>query len=443
MDQPTRKKAKQALTQISVGKLKAGERYDGIVPGFGVRATADGTRSWIFVYSSPTQHKRRRYTIGRVDFAGPNGVTSYNLEQARRKASALRDDVAIGMDPADERAAAASAAVEQAQAQAAQNFAAVFALFTERKLASEDRGWEVKQIITRELLPHWKDKAINAITARDVEARLDILIRAGKRPSAHRLFEVVRRMFNWAAGHPSLGLDRSPMERMQAKVLIGKKTRRKRVLSPDEIGALWRASARIEYPYGALTRLLLLTGLRLSEAAEAVWGEFEDKTTAWVIPAARMKSDDPHVVPLTEDARAVLATMPRFSGEHLFTCNDGSTAVTCFSKPKRRLDALMLDELRALAVERGRDPAKVTVAPWEWGRDVRRTVRTNLSALPVPHQVRELIIAHARPELDRVYDQWEFFDEKHEALTLWAARLRSFIAPLPENVVPLRRAAAT
>ena len=66
--------ARSTLTALSVKKLKPptsktarAERYDAIVPGFGCRVTSEGSRSWIFVYNSPTQNKRRRFTIGSVD----------------------------------------------------------------------------------------------------------------------------------------------------------------------------------------------------------------------------------------------------------------------------------------------------------------------------------------------------------------------------------------
>jgi hypothetical protein len=70
--------------------------------------------------------------------------------------------------------------------------------------------------------------------------------------------------------------------------------------------------------------------------------------------------------------------------------------------------------------------------------DIRRTMRTGLSALPVPDLVRELVIAHTKPGLHKVYDQYAYIDEKRHALELWAARLRSIVSPTPDNVVPLK-----
>ena len=65
-------------------------------------------------------------------------------------------------------------------------------------------------------------------------------------------------------------------------------------------------------------------------------------------------------------------------------------------------------------------------------------MRTHLSALPVQDMVRELVIAHARPGLHKVYDQPSYRDEKAQCLRLWAARLRGILAPhVPAEVADL------
>jgi hypothetical protein len=68
--------------------------------------------------------------------------------------------------------------------------------------------------------------------------------------------------------------------------------------------------------------------------------------------------------------------------------------------------------------------------------DLRRTVRTQLSAIPnVSDLVRELVIGHTKPGLHKVYDQFAYLDEKRFALDAWASRLRSIVEPPPANVV--------
>ena len=130
--------ARAALTALTVQKIKPpasktarAERYDARVPGFGVRVTAEGSRSWIFVYTSPTQKKRRRYTIGVVDFKDPDGETTLDLEQARTKANDLRRMVREGRDPVELRASAEVAVVAEARTAETRTFRAVVDLYNE------------------------------------------------------------------------------------------------------------------------------------------------------------------------------------------------------------------------------------------------------------------------------------------------------------------------
>jgi hypothetical protein len=105
---------------------------------------------------------------------------------------------------------------------------------------------------------------------------------------------------------------------------------------------------------------------------------------------------------------------------------------------KIKIDLLMLEELRKIAEERGNDPNKVVLSAWTL-HDIRRTARTHFSALAIPELVSELLLAHSRPHLHRVYDQHTFFHEKMSALTQWGARLERIVNPPAGNVVvPLR-----
>jgi hypothetical protein len=83
-------------------------------------------------------------------------------------------------------------------------------------------------------------------------------------------------------------------------------------------------------------------------------------------------------------------------------------------------------------------PAGYQMEPWQF-HDLRRTMRTRLSGLkdalglPIPDEVRELMIAHRRPELHQVYDQHTYRDEKRRGFELWAARLLEIVKPAVGN----------
>src|SRR5207253_10925052 len=109
-----------------------------------------------------------------------------------------------------------------------------------------------------------------------------------------------------------------------------------------------------------------------------------------------------------------------------FSTTFGKSAVNGFSKAKVALDRAMAAELSARV-----EPFVI--------HDIRRTMRTGLSALPVSDLVRELVIGHTKPGLHKVYDQHAYLDEKRRALDLYAARLREIIAPdTASNIVQLK-----
>ena len=136
----------------------------------------------------------------------------------------------------------------------------------------------------------------------------------------------------------------------------------------------------------------------------------------WVIPAARMKSDAAHVVPLWT-MRMKYSKACRVSGVAIIVSTTfGRTPVNGFSKAKVKFDEAMLAALRE-------DDPSAKLPPFVI-HDIRRSVRTGLSALPVPDLVRELVIAHTKPGLHKVYDLHAYEAEKRHALELWPHRLR-------------------
>jgi integrase len=193
-------------------------------------------------------------------------------------------------------------------------------------------------------------------------------------------------------------------------------------LNSAEIRAVWNAPEGLGYPSSPFTRLLLANGQRLRETAEMTWHEIDLDNAIWTIPAERMKGDTAHEVPLAPLAVEILKSLPRWSGPFVFSTTGGARPISGFSKMKLRIDAAMPEP----------------IAPWRF-HDLRRTMRTQLSALPIPNNVAELCIAHAQPGLHKVYDLHSYRDEKRRAFELWAERLRSIVEPsAPGNVLRLK-----
>jgi integrase len=407
------------LTAKFIASLKPaapGQRahyWDALVPGFGLRVTDRGAKSFVVYRRWPGSRAPSRRTIG--------DIKSVTLAEARDKAREWITLAERGIDPAEQQRQ--SKIAEQRRRQS------TFKAVVEAWLASDEvRRTRTANNVAREtrdeFVAIWGDWALTDVTAADIAAV--IRAKAATHPAqARNLLGYLKRVFGWAQAQHSYGLEASPVAVLKPNRLVGKKVIRKRVLSDDELRALWQATAAIDYPFGPLVRLLALTGQRRRDVAEARWSETDLGKKLWTIPAERYKTGAPHVVPLCDDAVAILENLPRFTrGDHVFTTTFGVHPVSGFSKLKERFDKLLEGKM---------------AGPWIL-HDIRRTVRTQLSALPIADNVRELTIGHAQPGLHQVYDQYAYLDEKRRALELWAMRLRDIISPPPPaDVLPMRK----
>ena len=340
-----------------------------------------------------------------------------------------------------------------AEARQAQiTFAGVAEAFIQEKLPGERRGTAVAREIRKDLLPGLGSRPIASIERIDIRD----IIKAKKKTApaqARNLLGYAKRLFSWAVAQEVYGLNASPCAEIKAREIIGERGQTDRNLSDDELFALWRAVKREPYPYREIYQLLILNGLRLNEVADAALPEFEFSKRDWLIPAARMKGKNgkarPHLVPLTGQSLQIIGSLPALAkGPYLFSCNFGASPVWMNSKIKARIDRRMLAILKAMARKRGDDPDKLEMAPWT-NHDIRRTVRTNLSPLKnaqgvrIADEVKEAVIAHARPGIKGVYDKYEYGDEKFECLELWSARLMAIVDPSATaargNIIPLRK----
>jgi integrase len=438
-DRPENQPVKKTLTDRLLKSLKPaapGKRpiiWDAVVPGFGIRNTDRGHLTFVLGARFPgTKHFTPREL-------GEYGALT--LEQARDRAREWLDLIVKGVDPrahSDDLKLVEQRRRENSFEAVANEFIRLNVIGPDPAKPKQRKGREVERDVRREFIARWGKRPITAITAHDVIAVLDDAVARGSPYQAHNLLGYVRRIFNWAIARGVYGIDRSPVDRMRPGDVIGKKALRTRVLTDAELHALWQGTGRMAYPYGPLFRMLALTGQRKSEVAEARWGEFDIRGALWQIPRGRMKGDAPHIVPLTPEATAILESLPRFDrGDFLFSATFGEQPVNGFSKSKARLDQLMLAELRKGAD----DPKKITLDEWVI-HDIRRTVRTRLSALPIPDLVRELVIAHAQRGLHKVYDQHSYINEKRRALELWTDRLLRIVEPrsLIGNVVTFAQA---
>jgi integrase len=418
--------ARQVLTAKSLEAMKPDgtrrELPDGGCRGLYHFILPSGTRSWYFRFKNAAG-KQCRLPLGLYPDIG--------LAEARKAADKVRADVRAGGDPAGEKARTRKLATGDVAAvdvlRPADPFRAVWKRFDESHIALKLKAQTAakwRSIYARHFAPLWDARPVNEITPRDIEAMIHGLRATLHAADTARM--VARVFFNWASSGADPILSTNPAEK------IGKLARRKgeqaekdRPLSDSEVRALWNATATgTSVQFGSMVRLLLLTGARRNEVAQAVWSEFDLAAGVWKLPAARSKSGRAHTIYLSPEALDVLNALPRLDGvAYVFPSEKGETPVSGFSKNKARLDKAM-----------------GTVEPWRL-HDLRRTFSTGLARLGISQTVTARCLNHAsegkQTALDRVYNRHDYGAEQADAWQRWASHVSAVVRGDDSNVVPL------
>ena len=140
------------------------------------------------------------------------------------------------------------------------------------------------------------------------------------------------------------------------------------------------------------------------------WREIDLEARLWTIPAARTKNSIEHIVPLSQQALALISPLPRIGardGGFVFTTTGRSPPVN-FALPQDRVAAAMRAEIGE-------------VPPWVL-HDLRRSVATGMAKLNINLPVIEKVLNHTGGSfagIVSVYQRHSFADEKRLALDAW------------------------
>ena len=381
--------------------------------GLLLRLTPAGSMTWALrVLTRDGRHTRIRL----------GAYPALSLAEARRAARAARVAVEGGADPvADKRAARA----ERAKRAAAPTVAERLTEWRALRERDPHRPWstryagEVRRLAEREVEPALGARPLAEVGRQDW---VDLVTRTRRRAPAlgASLYRVLSSFLahaeaaGWIAAHP--------LPRKGAVLLAPSAAPRERVLTDEELRALWRASGELNPKPRAFVRLLILTAAREMEVADIAAGEVDRAERRWRIAGARTKNGFRHTVPLCPLALAELdAVWPgdrdgAGAGGRLLGAAPGG-GLRGFSKLKARLDALS------------------GVADWRW-HDLRRTARTGMTRLGVPRDHAEAAINHVsgRSALERTYDRHDYAAETAAALSRWQEHVAALVrAPAQER----------
>jgi integrase len=426
----------RGLAKKPAAQGKHYDKRDSIVPGLMVRVSDTGRRTFVVLARFPSSANPTRRAIGEY------GVVT--LDEARKTTRQWLDHIKRGIDPKQEKERRKAAALKHRN----DTLTTVAEAFITEKLSKERRGREAERDLRNVFIARWGDRPLAEITDLDVLALIKAKVKGGP-VYARNLLALAKRFFGWAVDQRIYGLQNSPCERIRPRGIFGERVARQRKLTDAELFALWRVALRTPYPYGPVYKLLLLTGLRLNEVARAQKSEFDKQKGRWIVPAARMTTKNcrarDHAVPLTSAIRDIVDQLPNLDGAFVFSNDNGKKAAWIGNKIKKDIDRRMLLTLRALAKADGEDPRKVKLEYCKT-HDLRRNVRSGLSTLRVPLVVAEAILDLTAGTIRETHNVDDLFDQKAEALELWATHLKAVTSARSHAVkvraVPLKDAGA-
>jgi integrase len=403
---------KMKLTAAAIGRLKLlpGKNddlvFDSAIHGFAVRLREGGHRSYVFQYKHGS--RTRRLTIG--------SATAVDFGAACKTAKTLYAQVRLGHDPAGEK--------ERAKLTANETFAAVV---TAQYLPHKRRELRPQSYedVERHLLRHAKPLhrlRLETVTRRDIASCLAAVRENIGRVSANRTRTSLSALFSWAMAQ---GL-------VEANPVVGtlrvEEHSRERVLDFDELRLIWNALPARDY--GAIMKLLALTGARANEIAGLRREELRDDGI--LLPPSRTKNGREHLIPLSTPARAILA-------DHLTQHKDEERPLVFgrrtgpfsgWSKCKDALDQRITETT-------GRS------LPHWTPHDLRRSFATHAAGIGIQPHIVEACLNHVsghKAGVAGIYNKATYEPEKRTAFDRWAAHLLAIVEGDESNVAPLRRA---
>ncbi|MBP2434770.1 integrase [Bradyrhizobium japonicum] len=368
-------------------KLKAPEGktevllWDDLMPGFGVRLRASGASSYVAQWQIGSRQGRE--TIGRI--------AVLDLEAAREKARHILGLAQTGKNP--------KAARLEEERRISQSILPLIEAYLKAKKA----GWAAKYYEDNEraLKVHFKrlhGKALTEITRSDVSEELATIEQERGSTTRNRSRSALSAFFNWAIGEGMC--ENNPAEKTNKAPEIS----RDRELSPAELRKLWLSLDGDQFSQDErdVVRLLMLTMQRADQIGNLRVAEIANDRVTWTRARAKNKSLARHVVPLARKAKEIISSRKLEGRDYVF--GKKNAGFGNWTHLKEKIDAVVQFNEH-----------------WIF-HDLRRTGKTAMAEhIDVRHEVSEAILNHGKKDMDKVYNNAQYVQQKLEALTKWEA----------------------
>lgn len=403
--------------------------FDQVEGGFSIRVSPGGTKSWSLRYRPIGSKIQRRITLGRYDKSlGPAHV---GVADGRLKAKAAKVEVGAGSDPAVDKA------TKKAEIAAAKTVNQIADEYFSRapdgrhRVNGKPKGARTlegeRSYFDRLLAPEFGSRKIASLTRREIQ---DFIDEQTSQSAARQCRVVLQALFNFAVWRDEVST--SPIPFVGAPTFAS----RERTLTDGELKLIWdalegaNASSDVFVSRGVILAIMLAAATlqRRAEVAGIAKTEVDLASGIWTLPASRTKNRRLHIVPLSGLAMELAREAWALTGESAYL----------FPSPRSK------DEDR---------PIEAAAISHAWRRicahhkientrphDLRRTGATNMTGgrLKVPRFIVSRVLNHSgdaagAAAVTAVYDRFDYFDEKKNALDGWGELLRSITTPAAED----------
>ena len=373
-------------------------------PSATARKLTDSNGLYLLVHPKGGRYWRYDYRFaGKRKTLAMGVYPAVSLKQARDRRDDARKLLADGVDPAQAR----KVEKREATIRAVNTFEAVTREWHVKHLHLwvPKRAERILSAFERDVLPFIGTKPIAEIEPPDI---LDVLKRIearGALNTAHDVRSFCGRVFRYAIAHGIARRD--PTADLKGALPPIKVTHHPAMTTPAEVGALLRDLDG--YDGNLITRCALqlapLVFVRPKELRHAEWSEFDLEAREWRIPAHKMKLRIEHIVPLSDQAVAILRELEPLTGHGEYVFPGALSAARPMSE----------NTVNAALRRLGYDKSQMT------GHGFRSIATTLLTEQGWTRDAIERQMAHAeRDSVRAAYNRAEHLPERRQMMQAWA-----------------------
>ncbi|OHB33822.1 MAG: integrase [Desulfuromonadaceae bacterium GWC2_58_13] len=399
------------LTDLQISKTKAKGKDITLTDGGGLSLliTANGGKLW-----------RLRYTFeGKRNMLSLGSYPATSLSDARAKRDEAKKLIERGINPSEHRKATKAAKAEMN--------ANTFEVVAREWIQKTSPSWTPANttVVTRQLennvFPWIGTCPVSEVEAPELLAVLRRMEDRGVIETAHRVRTICGQVFRYAIATGRA--KRDVAADLRGALTVVKKKHLPAITDPAKVADLLKAIDAFEgsFVVKSALRLAPLVFVRPGELRKAEWSEIDIEAETWNIPAEKMKMKEPHLVPLSRQAVAILKELQPLTGRSrfVFPCSRSAT--------RPMSDMALIAAIRRMGYEKGE------MTPHGFRAMARTILDEVLQVRPdfIEHQ-----LAHAvRDPNGRAYNRTAHLAERRKMMQTWAEYLDGLKAGA--KVIPL------